>query len=529
MPNTPKRRISLQHGSIEYIVLVPSDLHLEYSRLKDSFSKSLVEVAVNEPSSPAELAGKFLGYVASLVHRNQPGQFDSVLRFSLQDFHSTFLHESDVHSFAVSLFNDANDQYPTTAEKVKENIIKTYYTAIFNSNYKIERFDSNSTNESHQSTKYAVFGGQGNADYFEPLRELYDLYGAFIHTDLLVPVTDRLTQLAKSEPSIAAICTQGLEVLDWLQNPELTPDQDYLLSTPVSCPLITLIQLAYYSVTCKILRLTPGEFRKYLAGSTGHSQGIITSLAIALSDSWDSFIENSIQAVSLMFFIGSRALLSYPRKTIPPAILEDSLENDEGEPSPMLIIRGLSLEQVETFITQTNMQLPIDEQIAISLVNGPTNLVVSGPQESVYSLNLILRNIKAPADLEEATEGKLIFSYKFLPICVPFHSYLLDESYKLIVQDIANAGIDFPLKDVEIPVYDTHNGANFQDYDSTTQEYPLASRVAKLITQLLVNWKAATKFDSADILDLGPGDATGLGTLISMMSIRDDLSEVNER
>ena len=153
-------------------------------------------------------------------------------------------------------------------------------------------------------------------------------------------------------PSFDKIYTQGLNILSWLKHPETTPDQDYLLSVPVSCPVICVIQLCHYTITCKVLGLTPGEFRNSLKWSTGHSQGLVTAVTIAASDSWDSFLKNSLTAVSLLLFIGSRCLSTYPRTSLPPTMLQDSLDNGEGRPSPMLSVRDLSIKQVENLLNK---------------------------------------------------------------------------------------------------------------------------------------------------------------------------------
>ncbi|ABN68335.2 Fatty acid synthase subunit beta Includes: 3-hydroxypalmitoyl-[acyl-carrier-protein] dehydratase; Enoyl-[acyl-carrier-protein] reductase [NADH]; [Acyl-carrier-protein] acetyltransferase; [Acyl-carrier-protein] malonyltransferase; S-acyl fatty acid synthas [Scheffersomyces stipitis CBS 6054] len=527
MPSTTSfhRPFSLNHGSIEHTLLVPNDLFFNYSQLKDSFIKTLPEVTEgfaddNEPSSPAELYGKFLGFIASLVTPNQPGQFDQVLKLSLQDFTSRFLksHNDNIHAFAVTLLAD-DVNYPTTPAKIKDNIIKNYYNAVINSNTKIDKVVSNLLYqaEAGDAKLVAIFGGQGNTDdYFEELRDLYKLYKGLIHDDLIEPFAAKLAKLVKQDSAFDKIYTQGLNILSWLSNPEQTPDQDYLLSVPVSCPVICIIQLCHYAITCKVLGLTPGELRSYLnAGTTGHSQGLVTAVAIASSDSWDSYFENSLKAISLLFFIGSRCLMSYPRTTLPPTMLQDSLENGEGRPSPMLSIRDLSASQVEKFIDETNKHLPQEKHITLSLINGARNLVVSGPPESLYGLNLTLRNKKAPNGLDQSriphSQRKLKFSNRFLPIFSPFHSPLLDNATIAILEDVEAENLNFPKKDIKIPVYDTFNGENFQDYDESSTS--IIERVVRCITQLRVNWELATAVQATHMLDFGPGGVSGVGIL----------------
>ncbi|ODV81559.1 S-acyl fatty acid synthase thioesterase [Suhomyces tanzawaensis NRRL Y-17324] len=527
MSNTSSHRpFSLNHGTIEHTFLVPNDLFFNYSQLKDQFIRTLPAVTEgfaddDEPASPAELFGKFLGFIASLVDPKKPGQFDQILKLSLQDFDSTFLTGStDIHSFAVLLLSEEKSAYPTTPAKIKENVVKHYYTALINSNTKIEKIESNLLYHTKTDAKMvAIFGGQGNTDdYFEELRETYKLYRGLIHDDLVAPIANRLTQLIKKNSSdLDKVYTQGLDILSWLSNPDKTPDQDYLLSVPVSCPMICTIQLCHYAITCKVLGLTPGEFRDYLAGggSTGHSQGLVTAVAIASSDSWESFLENALKAVSLLFFIGARCLTTYPRTTLPPTMLQDSLNNGEGRPSPMLSVRDLSIDQVNNFIEQTNKHLPQDKHIAISLINGARNLVVSGPPESLYGFNLNLRNNKAPNGLDQSriphSQRKLKFSNRFLPIFAPFHSHLLSDATDLILEDIANENLSFAKAAIKIPVFDTYNGQNFQSFDESEEK--ITDRVVKCITQLPVHWEDATNFESTHILDFGPGGVSGLGVL----------------
>ncbi|ODV67313.1 beta subunit of fatty acid synthase [Hyphopichia burtonii NRRL Y-1933] len=513
--STTHRPFSLNHGSIEHTLLVPTNIFFNFSQLKDQFLKVLPEptegfASDDEPSSPAELVAKFLGFTAELVDSNQVGQFDEVLKLTLNEFESRFLSNSDIHTFASKLL--ADESYPTTHYKIKQ-VIKNYFNALINSNTKIEKSKSDLLSNDLSSI-YAIFGGQGNTDdYFEELRELYQMYNGLI-SNLINKIATQLNHLVKTTENVDKIYTQGFDILNWLRNPEKTPDQDYLLSVPVSCPLICVIQLCHYTVTCKTLGYTPGEFRSYLSGSTGHSQGLVTAIAIASSDSWDNFFENSLKAISLLFFIGSRCLITYPRTTLPPTMLQDSLENGEGRPSPMLSIRDLSVDQVNDFINQTNKHLPNDKHVAISLINGARNLVVSGPPESLYGLNLSLRNKKAPSGLDQAriphSERKLKFSNRFLPIFAPFHSHLLSDATDLILNDLEANNLSFNEKEIKIPVFDTFNGDNFQN---GVKLESVIERVTKCITQLPVNWELATNFKSTHLLDFGPGGVSGLGVL----------------
>src|SRR5699024_10268151 len=112
-------------------------------------------------------------------------------------------------------------------------------------------------------------------------------YPSFIE-DLITSSAELLQSLSR-EPEASKLYPKGLDVMKWLQNRDSQPDTDYLVSAPVSLPLIGLVQLAHYTVTCKVLGRRPGDLLECIQGTTGHSQGVVTAAAIATATSWDSF------------------------------------------------------------------------------------------------------------------------------------------------------------------------------------------------------------------------------------------------
>lgn len=187
-------------------------------------------------------------------------------------------------------------------------------------------------------------------------------------------------------PSFASIYPQSLDVLSWLQNPKQTPDEEYLLSVLVSCPLITLVQLVHFFVNCKLQGLTPGEYARNFDRTLGRSQGIVAAIAIALSDSWESLFENCVKAVSLMFFIGARTGLAYLIAPVPLEMIQDSIEYGEGWHSSMLRNEGLDLPFIEEFIDRVNKLLTKETQMVISNFNSRSDIGVCGLPESLYVL-----------------------------------------------------------------------------------------------------------------------------------------------
>ncbi|KAF8857680.1 fatty acid synthase-like protein subunit beta [Acephala macrosclerotiorum] len=508
------RPLVLAHGSLEHSFLIPTNLHFYASQIKDRFVASLPaptdELAQDdEPSSVAELVARYLGFVAQDVEEGEDdaqGSYEEVLKLVLNEFERAFLRGNEVHALAASL--------PGINEK-KLEVVRAYYAARATTGRTIKRHESALFRAAgdESASVYSVFGGQGNIEeYFDELRELHKTYPSFVE-ELIVSAAELLQNLSR-DPRAEKLYSKGLDVMTWLHDPEATPDVDYMVSAPVSFPLIGLVQLAHYTVTCKVLGLTPGQFRERISGTTGHSQGIVLAAATAAADSWESFDEIAVSALTILFWIGSRSQQTYPRTSLAPSILQDSVDNGEGVPTPMLSIRDLSQAQVQQHIDATNQYLPEDRHIAISLINSARNMVVTGPPISLYGLNLQLRKVKAPTGLDQTripfTERKVRFVNRFLPITSPFHSKYLSNVPEHLSEDLKD--IKISSKSLGIPVYDTNTGKDLR----TQVKGDIVPTLVRLITHDTVNWEKATVFPNAThVLDFGPGGISGLGVLTS--------------
>ncbi|KAK9458207.1 acyl transferase domain-containing protein [Dipodascopsis uninucleata] len=505
------RPLSLQHGTLEHTVFVPNSVYLSALHLRDEFTAGLPEptadfIGDDEPSSNCELMARFLAHIVEQVKKD-PGSYDDVLGLVLADFESRFLGANEIHSVVSLLPGELSN---------RQLIIEAYYAARLAANRPIKGHESalfRAAADSRASV-YAIFGGQGNIEeYFDELREVYSLYSGLVH-DFVQHLATELLRLAADERTVE-VYSSGLDIMRWLRDPDSTPDLDYLVSAPVSLPLIGVTQLAHYAATCKILGKEPGELRSYLRGTTGHSQGIITAAAIAASSTWESFFEVSTKVLNVLFWIGCRSQQTYPRTSLAPLVIQDSQNEGEGNPSPMLSVRDLSKSQVQKHVDLTNQHLPEEKHITISLENGARNFVVTGPPQSLYGLSLSLRKSRAPPGLEQNrvpySQRKLKFSNKFLPITAPFHSPYLYSAYDLVVADLEAAGVDIAPEDLKIPVYDTFDGHNLQHL--TEEDGSIVKRLVKLVTSLPVHWETATSFKATHILDFGPGGLSGLGVL----------------
>ncbi|OJD25560.1 hypothetical protein ACJ73_03070 [Blastomyces percursus] len=514
--NTPRssqslRPLILSHGSLEFSFLVPTSLHFHAHQLRDSFSASLPaptdELAQDdEPSSVQELVARYLGYVASQVEEGEDdaqGSYVEVLKLILNEFERAFMRGNDVHAIASTLPG-------ITAKKLL--VVQSYYAGRAAVNRPTKPHDSALLRAAADGNAhlYSVFGGQGNIEeYFDELREIYTTYPSFVE-DLITSSAELLQSLAR-DPDAIKLYSKGVDIVRWLRDRESQPDTDYLVSAPVSLPLIGLVQLAHFATTCKVMGKQPGEVLERFSGTTGHSQGIVTAALISTATTWESFHKAARNALTMLFWIGMRSQQAYPRTSLAPSILQDSIENGEGVPTPMLSIRDLARSAVQEHIDATNQHLPEDRHIAISLVNSARNFVVTGPPISLYGLNLRLRKVKAPTGLDQNrvpyTQRKVRFVNRFLPITAPFHSQYLASAFEQITEDLEDLVI--PSKSLRIPVYDTNTGEDLRDRDED-----IAPALIRMITRDPVNWENATVFPKAThVLDFGPGGISGLGVL----------------
>lgn len=500
------RPLVLTHGRLEHALLIPNALYFASSQLRAEFALSLPEATDElaldeEPSSVPDLVSRFLYFVAQKVEE-QPGLYEQVLALVLAEFESRFLRGNEVHSVASGL--------PGIFAK-RRDVVKSYYYSRLVAQRPIKAHESALFRavSDDQAKVYTIFGGQGNIEeYFEETREIYNVYNNLLD-DFFESCGAILVKLAR-DPRAGKVYSKGLDIMRWLREPGTTPDLDYLVSAPVSLPLIGVTQLAHYAVTCRILGKHPGELRELLSGATGHSQGIITAAAISAAADWESFEQATRSALQMLFWIGCRGQQIFPRTTLAPTALRDSEAEGEGFPTPMLSVRDLRPSEVQKHIDETNKFLPKDRHVAIALVNGPRNLVVAGPPQSLYGLNLALRKVKAPTGLDQNRvpfkQRKVRFVNRFLPITAPFHSPFLEASTSTVVEDIEQCSF----AKLAIPVFDTHTGADLSELSPSA----LNSRLVELITTLPVQWEKATTFQGAThIVDFGPGGVSGVGTL----------------
>ncbi len=510
--SSPSRPLTLTHNDLKHTFSIPTPLYAKTTRLRDAFLHALANstgqsAMGDEPSSILELTSQFIDHITKKIEGDVDLDLDSeALDLVLQQFEETFLRNNEVHAVVSSL----------SARMRKPSIVQSYYAALAAVDRPIAAFESALMRAASEGNArvYVVFGGQGNTEtYLDELRDVYTTYSSL--TNRFLTVATRHLQYLSRDARASKSFAYGLDVMQWLKNPSSQPDFDYVISAPVSLPLIGLTQLVHYLVTCTVLGAHPGYVRDRLSGTTGHSQGIITAAVIAASTDWESFETQTTNALTILFWIGIRSQDAYPLPSLSPSVLEDSRGHGEGTPTPALAIRGLPHATLDKHIDIMNGQLPRHRQIAVSLVNRADNFVVTGPPMVLYGLNLKLRSIKASMDVEETripfSQRKLHIVNQFLPMTAPFHSSYLAEAIQYLQEDLQDIRIS--ANELGIPVYNTFTG---QDTRNDMEERAnVVPSLVRMICQDPVFWEKAIAMPSAThILDFGPGGSAGLTSRI---------------
>ena len=352
---------------------------------------------------------------------------------------------------------------------------------------------------------YGVCEGQGisNIVCLKELRVLHSTYGEFLE-ELLGVVSTKLDNLAKGPETSGFFDDFGFNVHQWIQDPGLAPEEDVIPLAPLSFPLIGILSLSHFCITCKALCRGPGDVRDAFKGVTGHSQGIIVAAAIARSTDWQSFYNNSQVAIEILFWIGFVCHSRMPFGSLPLKTVKECLVAGEGTPSPMLSTRGLDRKTMQKFLDEINHHLSKDEQLYISLINTRDNLVIAGAPTSLHSLSVRLRGIKAADGLDQSkvifNQRKPFIQHQFLPMSSPFHCPHSESITPFILQKLRTLSLCG--EDFGIGVYHTCTGEDLRKYG----KYDVVECLVRMVTADLVDWPSVTNVSpNSVIVDFGPG------------------------
>ena len=501
------RDISIAQGPIKYSFCVSPLLYNSAVVLVDQFMFSDRHTSESKSKiSSMYLLARFLDFLAEKIEDNQP-DFNTtqakLLDTVLTRFEEDFLHDNDIHAVV-------HDQEEGGASS--SFIIKSYVRArsLLDRPGSLKRSNLLQAVSNGSAKLYTVFGGQGTDEkYFDDIRELYTTYQPIVE-DLVISTRVLLSNLA-CQSKYEHHYLRGVNICDWITNPGLQPEIDYLVSAPISFPLIGLLQLMQYKATVHQLGYEPKEMHQLIAGTTGHSQGIICAAVIAAADSWERYDKLSVDAITVLAFIGLLSQEAFPATTSSDIALAKGDSDSQEAPTCMLSVRELPLSAIEEIVHSLNCNLPQSSRLEVSLINGSHNIVVSGPPASLCGLTSQFRSMKSCGSQTKLPFSKRLptINYSFLSITAPFHSSYLAEvpsALSKLLEHISISG-----GDLQIPVYSTKDGSDLR----VKKAINIVPELIRMITVDRLAWLQATKFPGAThIVDFGPGGRSGIGSVI---------------
>ena len=494
--------LKLEYHDVDVHISIPSPLSSTFQTLRHEFNETLIsgKLAAIKPNCMPEFLACFNGFVQENTISFPTESSEQLLKHLWHYYDDKILNNNDIHVLAAT--------YPSGDDR--QRLIKAYYAA--KQTAAITTINQNKSAllraqaEGHARV-YGIFGGQGNTKaYFEELRNVYHTYRPFVG-ELITLLSDLLESMAQ-DPKVKDLFPEGLDVLHWLDHPEHTPS-DYLLSAPLSFPLIGLLQLAYVKAIGHCLDISPHDFSQLFSGLAGHSQGIVVATSIATAETWSEFQDASVKAITILFWIGARSQQVFRETPLPSSKIQRAVENGQGTPSPMLAVSNIPKSQLEKYVNGINRYLSASDRMQISLINSQSSFVISGPQRSLTVLADKVQSEAAHDGQERVpfSERKSKPSIHFLPVTVPFHCDLLSDAISVIQDDLR--GVEITPSSLKLSVNRTNDAEDLNSRPTTN----LVPDLIRMLTTEPVTWTEITFSGATHVIDFGPGGSTGVGVL----------------
>ncbi|MEQ9366833.1 MAG: ACP S-malonyltransferase [Leptospirales bacterium] len=336
---------------------------------------------------------------------------------------------------------------------------------------------------------YVQFGGQG-APWYKELAKYYKEPAFQKFFDAALSAIDE--ERPRVEGSVGL--PHGIDARAWLEDDSKIPSEEYLGCAAVSIAMIQMAQLAHLE---NLLQngFPMNDLVANLAGTTGHSQGLIPASLVALNRTGDEYYAAVKKYMKYLLYLGVSAQKAFPHFE---ATAEENAKSEAlggKAPSPMVAVLGLDHDAIQKMVDEVNTGLPADQKIYISLYNSPTNRILSS-----YRGSLIAFHEKFKADIDEKK-----FKFVYLRTTCPFHCKLMEPVREFFLPEIERIGFDYKGEELKVPVYSFYDQANLQEAG--------AKLPVKMFEDMAINplyWDKSMAPAVADkkvthILDFGPG------------------------
>lgn len=341
---------------------------------------------------------------------------------------------------------------------------------------------------------YIQFGGQG-APWFKELKSHYDS-----SPEVKRIIDIGLSALEEEKANVAGTIglPKGIDVRSWLDDESKVPDEEYLGCAAVSIPLIQLTQLAHYEAL-SLAGFDRRSIPEITKGFTGHSQGLIPASLAAMGLSDQDYDQAVSKYMKYLLYLGVRAQEAFPHFE---ATAEETARNQalgmKGSPTPMVAFLGTDVETVRKMMGEVNSSLPADQQIYVSLVNSPTNTILSS-----YRSSLVAFHEKHKAAMDEQK-----LKYVYIRTTCPFHCPIMQGVKEPFSKDIVRIGFTYKGSDLKAPVYSFFDARNMQsDGDALPVNMSVDMAINPLFWEKSVSPAAKDK-GVTHVVDFGPGKAS---------------------
>ena len=338
---------------------------------------------------------------------------------------------------------------------------------------------------------FIQFAGQGTR-YMDDLQRLYTTVPV-VQPFIQEAIAEIKRQAAGYDDRTTNFFSQGLDVDTWIIHPETAPDLGYLLSSPLSHPLIFLTQFSHY-FSFLLEGVDQNLLLAHTHSVTGFSTGIVAALlvssALPLNDLW----KMAIRVQAMFFWQGIRTQQAMRNFGVQPSLDASRYHTAEGAPSSMAGIIHLLRKRLDDAILQFDDQGRIYPAYDLF----PGRWIVSALPDDLWRFR----------DFLKAREPSAVFRY--IPSTIGAHSPLLAPALTVSPNDAEVLGIRFSDRELRVPVWANDTGEDLRQYTDIMNEVIRAYYIApgawrKQISPLLP--PSRIKY----VLDFGPG--TGIASL----------------
>lgn len=342
-----------------------------------------------------------------------------------------------------------------------------------------------------EKSLFIQFAGQG-VKYMDDLRRIYQTTPGirpFIHEAL-----DTLTaQASVYDDSRTGFFAKGLDVMTWINAPETTPDLGYLLSSPLSHPLIYLTQISSY-MSFLLEGVNKDTLIERTHSVTGFSTGIVAAILVSMGLSYDELCAWALKVMAMFVWQGIRCQEAMATHGVNPQLVPERINSAQGSPSCMASITNLTRARLDDAISSCAGEARIYPAYELF----PGRWIVSG----------LTHDLEVFRDYLAGHENQA--EWRYIPSTIGAHSPLLAHAFETSPKDAERLGLAFRGEDMVVPVLSNDAGTDIRDSDEILSDVMRAyflhpAHWRKQISPVLP--KTTVRY----VLDFGPG--TGVASL----------------